>query len=101
MRKEGDPGGPATPARSAARPRARRSDRRAGCASRRARTQRQVIPKAEGGQFRSMVYLINCDCGYVSRGETEDELVDEVNQHIDEVHPEMAGKVSRDELLEM
>jgi predicted small metal-binding protein len=48
-----------------------------------------------------MAYLINCDCGYVSRGETEDELVDEVNRHIDEVHPDMAGKVSRDDLLAM
>src|SRR5919108_2270747 len=101
MRKEGDPGGLATPARSVARPRARRSARRAGCALRRARTQRQGIPKAERGQFRSMAYLINCDCGYVSRGETEDELVDEANQHIDEVHPDMAGKVSRDDLLAM
>lgn len=48
-----------------------------------------------------MAYLINCDCGYVSRGETEDELVDEANQHIDEVHPDMGGKVSRDDLLAM
>ena len=46
-----------------------------------------------------MAYLINCDCGYVSRGETEEELVDEANQHIDQVHPGMAGKVSRDDLL--
>jgi predicted small metal-binding protein len=49
----------------------------------------------------AMAYVINCDCGYVSRGETEDELVQEANQHIDDVHPEMAGKVSRDDLLAM
>jgi predicted small metal-binding protein len=48
-----------------------------------------------------MAYMINCDCGYVSRGETEDELVEAANRHIDEVHPDMAGKVSRDDLLAM
>jgi predicted small metal-binding protein len=48
-----------------------------------------------------MAYVINCDCGYVSRGETEDELVEEANRHMEEVHPGMAGKVSRDDLLAM
>ena len=48
-----------------------------------------------------MAYLINCDCGHVSRGETEDELVAAANRHIEEVHPDMAGKVSREELLAM
>jgi predicted small metal-binding protein len=48
-----------------------------------------------------MAYLINCDCGHVSRGETENELVEEANRHIEEVHPEMAGKVCREDLLAM
>jgi hypothetical protein len=48
-----------------------------------------------------MAYVINCDCGYVSRGETEDDLVKEATRHIDEVHPDIAGKVSRDDLLAM
>ena len=48
-----------------------------------------------------MAYVITCDCGYVSRGESEDELVEEVNRHIDEVHPDLAGKVSRDDLVAM
>jgi predicted small metal-binding protein len=48
-----------------------------------------------------MAYVINCDCGFVSRGETEDELVRETNRHIREVHPELAGKVSREDLLAM
>lgn len=50
---------------------------------------------------RTMAYVISCDCGYVSRGETEDELVEEANRHIEEVHPDMAGKVSRDDMLAM
>jgi predicted small metal-binding protein len=48
-----------------------------------------------------MAYVINCDCGYVSRGQTEDELVEQANRHIEEVHPALAGKVSRDDLLAM
>jgi predicted small metal-binding protein len=48
-----------------------------------------------------VAYVIKCDCGYVSRGATEDELVEEANRHIEEVHPDLAGKVSRDDLLSM
>ncbi len=44
-----------------------------------------------------MAYVISCDCGYVSRGE----LVEEANRDIQEVHLDMAGKVSRDDLLAM
>jgi predicted small metal-binding protein len=48
-----------------------------------------------------MAYVINCDCGHVSRGETEDELVQAATRHMEEVHPDIAGKVSRDDLLAM
>ena len=48
-----------------------------------------------------MAYVLTCDCGHVVRGETEEELVEATNRHIEEVHPDMAGKVSRDDLLAM
>ena len=48
-----------------------------------------------------MAYVINCDCGHVSRGETEDELVQAATRHMEEVHPDIACKVSRDDLLAM
>jgi predicted small metal-binding protein len=48
-----------------------------------------------------MAYVISCDCGHVSRGDTEEELVAEANRHIEEVHPDLAGRVSRDDLLAM
>jgi predicted small metal-binding protein len=48
---------------------------------------------------RSMAYQINCDCGYVVKGESEDELVANAEQHIQSDHPDMVGKVSRDDLL--
>jgi predicted small metal-binding protein len=46
-----------------------------------------------------MAYVINCDCGYTARGETEDELIADAEQHIQSDHPDMVGKVSREELL--
>ena len=48
-----------------------------------------------------MPYLLTCDCGFVVRGETEDELMEETIRHIEEVHPDMAGEISRDDLLAM
>ena len=48
-----------------------------------------------------MSYVLNCDCGHIARGETEDELVEETTRHIEEVHPDLAGQVSRDDLLAM
>jgi hypothetical protein len=45
--------------------------------------------------------LINCECGEVVRGDTDDELVEKAMSHIDRDHPELVGKVSRDDLLAM
>jgi predicted small metal-binding protein len=45
--------------------------------------------------------LINCECGYVVRGETDDELVVAAEEHINRDHPELVGKVSREDLLAM
>ncbi len=48
-----------------------------------------------------MAKLINCECGYVVRGDTDDELIARAEQHMRSDHPEMVGKVSRDDLLSM
>ena len=48
-----------------------------------------------------MAKLINCECGYVIRGADEDELVRNAEQHISEAHPDLVGKMSRDDLLGM
>lgn len=48
-----------------------------------------------------MVKVINCDCGLTCRGETDDELLGVAERHIAENHPEIVGKVSRDDLLAM
>jgi predicted small metal-binding protein len=48
-----------------------------------------------------MAYVINCECGFVVRAETKDELVSNAEKHIQDAHPDMVGKVSREDLLAM
>ena len=48
-----------------------------------------------------MAKVINCECGYTVRGESDDELVANAEAHIKQDHPDMAGQVSREDLLGM
>ena len=48
-----------------------------------------------------MAKLINCECGQVVRGETDDELVANAQAHVNSDHPELVGKLSRDDILGM
>jgi predicted small metal-binding protein len=47
------------------------------------------------------VKVINCECGKVVRGETEDEVVRAAEEHISRDHPEPVGKITREDLLAM
>jgi predicted small metal-binding protein len=48
-----------------------------------------------------MSMVINCECGEVIRAATEEELVKKVEQHVGQAHPELVGKMSRDDILAM
>jgi len=48
-----------------------------------------------------MSKIINCECGQVVRGETVDELLANAEEHVNRDHPELVGKVSREDLLAM
>jgi predicted small metal-binding protein len=48
-----------------------------------------------------MAMLINCECGHVVRGENEDELLRNAEEHVNRDHPELVGKISREDLLGM
>jgi hypothetical protein len=39
-----------------------------------------------------MAKIINCECGYVARGDTDDEVVADLEAHMRRDHPELAGK---------
>ena len=45
--------------------------------------------------------VINCECGQTVRADTDDELVAKVDQHVRADHPELVGKLSRDDVLAM
>lgn len=46
-----------------------------------------------------MAKIINCDDGFVVRGQTDDELIANAERHLREAHPELVGKVTREQLL--
>ncbi|HZO79271.1 MAG TPA: DUF1059 domain-containing protein [Solirubrobacteraceae bacterium] len=45
-----------------------------------------------------MAKQINCECGYVARGDTEDEVIGRIRDHMRTDHPELLDKVSEHDL---
>jgi hypothetical protein len=45
------------------------------------------------------VKRINCVCGKVVEGEDDDRLWEEAQAHLASDHPDLAGKVSREDIL--
>ena len=48
-----------------------------------------------------MSKVINCECGQVVRGETDDELIRNAEEHVNRDHPDLIGKITREDLLAM
>ncbi len=45
-----------------------------------------------------MAKQITCECGYIARGETDDEVVGLIRGHMSSDHPELLDVVSDDDL---
>jgi predicted small metal-binding protein len=45
-----------------------------------------------------MAKQINCECGYVARGESEEEVVSRIRDHLRSDHPDLLEKVSDQDL---
>jgi predicted small metal-binding protein len=45
-----------------------------------------------------MAKVINCACGETIRGETEDEVLDSAERHVQEVHADQADQFPRETL---
>jgi predicted small metal-binding protein len=45
-----------------------------------------------------MARQITCECGFVARGETDDEVVERIRGHIRSDHPELLETITRDEI---
>jgi predicted small metal-binding protein len=50
-------------------------------------------------QEDEMAKVIRCECGYVARGDTDDQVVDTITDHIRSDHPALLESVGRDDLL--
>jgi predicted small metal-binding protein len=46
-----------------------------------------------------MARQITCECGQVVRGETEHEVVELTLEHLRRDHPQLAGKLTRDDIV--
>ncbi len=46
-----------------------------------------------------MAKLIRCECGFVARGESDDQVVGVIRGHMATDHPALLNTVSRDDLL--
>jgi predicted small metal-binding protein len=54
-----------------------------------------------GRKENSVAKEINCPCGQTVRGDDDDQLVVNTEEHVREKHPEMVGTKSREEILAM
>jgi predicted small metal-binding protein len=46
-----------------------------------------------------MAKLIRCECGFVARGDSDDQVIGEIRGHMATDHPALIDAVSRDDLL--
>jgi hypothetical protein len=51
------------------------------------------------GGAEGMARVLHCECGCVARGATDDEVLDDIMAHLGAVHPELIGKVTRQDEL--
>jgi predicted small metal-binding protein len=45
--------------------------------------------------------VVQCPCGEELVADDDDQIVDAVNTHLEDSHPEMAGKYNREQILSM
>jgi hypothetical protein len=59
------------------------------------------LDNEERADLRSdaMAFVYSCDCGYVARADTAVGFVADVERHISDTHPDMVGKLDRDDIL--
>jgi predicted small metal-binding protein len=46
-----------------------------------------------------MARLIRCECGFVARGDNDDQVIGSIRGHMASDHPALLTAVSRDDLL--
>jgi predicted small metal-binding protein len=61
----------------------------------------RLAPTDPGKRRDRMAKVINCQCGYQVRGESDEELLAAAHSHIDDAHPDMKDQVTDEQLLSM
>lgn len=46
-----------------------------------------------------MARTIRCECGFVARGVSDDEVIDNIRKHLETDHPALLKTVGREDLL--
>jgi predicted small metal-binding protein len=46
-----------------------------------------------------MAKMIRCECGFVARGDTDEQVIGAIKGHMATDHPALLGTVSQDDLL--
>ena len=46
-----------------------------------------------------MAKLIRCECGFIARGDNDDDVITEIRAHMATDHPAVLAAVSREDLL--
>jgi predicted small metal-binding protein len=46
-----------------------------------------------------MARLINCECGYVARADSEDDVIELIREHMRSDHPALLETVTREDLV--
>lgn len=46
-----------------------------------------------------MAKLIRCECGFVARGDTDDDVIAAIREHMASDHPALLSSVRREDLL--
>jgi predicted small metal-binding protein len=57
------------------------------------------VASSQGGI--EVMKLIKCSCGKIVRGETDEELLANADEHIRNDHPDLVGKIAHEDLLAM
>jgi predicted small metal-binding protein len=47
----------------------------------------------------AMAKVIRCECGFVARGDSDDQVVGVLQEHMEADHPAVLASVSREDLL--
>jgi predicted small metal-binding protein len=65
------------------------------------RANRRPYGRVHDNKDKVMAKVIRCQCGFLGRGETVEEAATTIEAHMRSDHPELVGKVTREDLVAM